>query len=129
MQYFSLSQEYPRLFRSFGTTSVASNHPNLLKHYRKDLSLLNHYCEITFLWLAKVHWRLTEIFHASQNPQHPFFHFLRLSRGFIEPRLKLGPPCSQAMLMADFMLSARMVNFDGRRASWVRNGRHRLSEP
>src|SRR5262245_27605954 len=34
--------------------------------------------------------------------------------------------------MADFMLLARTMNFDGRRASWVRNGRDqgaRLSQP
>jgi hypothetical protein len=33
---------------------------------------------------------------------------------------KSGPPCSQALLIADFILSARTINFDGRRSSWVR---------
>src|SRR6266550_5050319 len=33
---------------------------------------------------------------------------------------KSDPPCSQAILMADFMLSARTINLDDRRSSWVR---------
>jgi hypothetical protein len=33
---------------------------------------------------------------------------------------KSAPPCSQAILMADRILSARTINFDGRRSSWVR---------
>ena len=33
---------------------------------------------------------------------------------------KSAPPCSQASLIADFILSARTMNFDGRRSSLLR---------
>jgi hypothetical protein len=45
----------------------------------------------------------------------PLFHLLGLPRGFVESRLEVGPPCAHATLMADFVLSARTINFDGRR--------------
>ena len=34
---------------------------------------------------------------------------------------KSAPPCSQALLMADFILSARTMNFDGLSSLWLRN--------
>src|SRR5215831_5636400 len=34
---------------------------------------------------------------------------------------KSAPPCSQAMLMADFMLSVTTMNFDGLSSLWLRN--------
>src|SRR5215813_4704423 len=62
-----------------------------------------------------------DIRRHSIDSSTPLFHLLGLCRGFIEPRLKIGPPYSQAHLDGDFMLSARTMNFDGRSSLWLRN--------
>ena len=97
--------------RCFGDALVTSNLPNSLRERRHSRKISSKKQGIS----------VNTVLPRSQNPQCPFFHLMCLSRGFFKPRIESPPPCSQAILMADFMLFAKTMNCDGLSSLWLRN--------